>query len=188
MVWSTRVAHAGLSARVAGSCTEGSAAPNEICSPLLDDGVRDDKLPKSVTRARLLTWAVSQSVVVDLGSAEASEAVARALRVHIGTSSLVALVLTENDLTLRPVPDREEIRSAAERLGRAMAASHIEDEHHLEGIGRTPPRGRALAWLSLTPSQLFVVPRLSAFGRTREIEGEIERAAETTRVRWLRRP
>ena len=178
----------GLAARVAASCAEGTVAPDEICSPLWRDGARDGELPKVVARARLLTWAVSQSVVVDLESVEVTEHMAGALRAKIGTSSLIALVLSTDDLALRPTPDREEIRASAVRLGRAMAASHIEEEHHLEGIGRTAPRGRALAWLSLTPSQLFVVPRLSAFGRPRENEAEIESAAGATRARWVRRP
>jgi hypothetical protein len=177
---------AGVSARVARSCADAEIAPGETCVPLWGD---EGASPLHVRRARFLAWAASQAAIVDLGTPAAADACARALRIRLADpSSTVALVLTEADLALRPLPEQEELREAARRLGIAMAANHIEDHQHLDAFARAAPKGRVAPWLDLTPTSVLVVPRLSALARTQEFAAAIEAAAGEVRIAWVRRP
>jgi hypothetical protein len=174
-----------LTVRLARSCAEARPEGDEVCAPLWTDHA--ERGP--VARARFLAWAASRAAVVDLATPAAAETSARALRVRVSApSSPIALVLTGDDLALRPVAERADLEDAARRLGRAMAANHIEDNHRLDAFARSAPKGRAAPWLSLTPSQLVIVPRLSALARLGEVASEIEAAANGAPVRWVHRP
>ena len=183
---------ADLAVRVAPACAEANVAPDEVCFSLWDT---TDGPPDVGSKARFLAWAASRTAVVDLGTRERAMACAFALRERVGDErSTVALVLTRDDLLLRPLPHRQELKEAARNLGRAMAANDVEDTQHLEAFARAAPEGRVAAWLDVPAGGLVVVPRLSAIADAAGLAREIEAAArESTSdqpetLRWVHRP
>jgi hypothetical protein len=185
---------ADLAVRVARGCDEANVLPGEVCFSLWDT---NDGPPDVARKARFLAWAASRAAVVDLGTRDRAIACAAALRARIGEEpSTVALVLTRDDLQLRPLDDRSEVQDAARKLGRAMAANDVEDTQHLEAFARAAPEGQVATWLDLPTSGLVVVPRLSAIGDTAGLVSEIEAAAaaqepkthDEATLRWVHRP
>jgi hypothetical protein len=175
-----------LAVRVEATCTGAKLALGETCISLWDteDG------PKEIGhRARFLAWAASRAAVLDLGTPDRAAACASALREHAGAaSSVIALVLTADDLALRAVPERPSLQEAARRLGRAMAASDVEDKLHLEAFANAVTEGPGVRWLTLSPTAIAVVPRLSAIARPDALASEIDSAAGNRAVRWLHHP
>jgi hypothetical protein len=180
----------GLVVRVAADCGRANVGPDETCAPLWTGASEREVDAPLVRRGRLLAWAAAGAGIVDLDRAEAFEAGARALRERTNLSgSTLALVLEAADLGLRPVPEREALEAAAGRLGRAMAANRVhERSSHLDALGRAAPAGRAASWLSLGPTSLVVVPRLSAIARRDDFVREIETALGGVPMRWRRKP
>lgn len=157
-----------LAVRVAASCGEAHVAPGERCISMGDAASDSDPQAK---RARFLAWAASHAKVVDLATRERAEACARALRARAALeSSPIALVLLDDDLGLHASPERAELQIAAQRLGRAMAANGLHDTEGLEGFARIPREERVAPWLALSPSQLVVIPRLSALSRVLTVD------------------
>jgi hypothetical protein len=174
-----------LEVRVAVSCAE--AAPEDRCVPAwplpLDAGMGD-----GASRARFLAWAVTSPALVEFRDASALETSARQLRERTSLrASTLALVLTERDLALQPVAERAALQEAALRLGRAMAANGGRESTHLESLGRASPSGRVAPWLHLSPTELLVLPRLSAIAQRVAFVHEIEERS-TGIVLWARRP
>ncbi len=170
--------------RVAASCAE--ARDDERCVPIWSAEMAQDP---SVRRAGLAAWAVTRAAVVDLGTPEAADSCAAALRERASArGAATALVVTEADLALDPVPERPVLKDAAVRLGRAMAANEIDDTQHLDAFAHAKPTGRAAPWLRLGRTEILVVPRLSAIARADDLAVEIERAAGASKVRWVHRP
>ena len=173
-----------LAVRVASTC-EG-AEKDETCLSLWSS---DDGPTELGRRARFLAWAASRAALVDLGTPESAEACARRLRERTRLdASTIALVLTLDDLALRPVPDRALLETAAHKLGRAMAANDIREASHLESFARATPTGRVAPWLVVPPTAVVVVPRLSAIARPEDLTQEIESAAAGAPLRWLHHP
>ena len=161
---------ADLAVRVAATCGDAHPAADERCISLWD---ATDSPHDPGPRARFLAWAASHALVIELGTRERAEAHARALRTRatLATSTL-ALVLLDDDLALLPTPDRADLQAAAHRLGRAMAANGVRDTKDLEGFARAAGGGRVAPWLSVSRTQLVVIPRLSALGRRDELRRE----------------
>ena len=158
----------------------------ETCLSLWDTS---DGAPDLGRRARFLAWAASRAAVFDVGTRERAEGCARALRERMSEdSSPIALVLTADDLALHPVPEWAALQDAAHRLGRAMAASHVEEATKLEAFARTAPQGRVAPWLALSPSTVLVVPRLSALAMTEALTQEIESVTGRGPFHWSHRP
>jgi hypothetical protein len=176
-----------VAVRVATSCADAAVAPGERCVPLW----ADDAAARTATgrRERLAVWAAAHAAIVDLGSDAAADACARVLRARVSDpSSPVALVVTRAALALAPIPERAELQEAARLLGRAMAANAIEDHSHLDAFARAAPHGSATPWLSLRPTELAVVPRLSALARGDELVAEIQNAAHGAALTRTHRP
>jgi hypothetical protein len=166
-----------LSVHIVASCAD---TPDQTCVPLWSDSADGE-------RARFLAWVASRAAVIDLGARPGALACAQALRDKVPSpQSTIALVLTDDDLALKEVPERRELKDAAYRLGRAMAANEIEDTQHLDAFARSSPAGRVANWLEATPTTVLVVPRLSALARVPELATEIERTC--TPLRWVHRP
>ncbi len=177
---------ADVEVRAVASCAGALVAPGEACVGLW---VRAEGEPAMAERARFLAWAASRSGVLDLGARTNRDACADALRARAtDDDGLLALVLGDDDLGLRPAPERPELEEAARKLGRAMAANRIADDGTLDAFARAAPSGSAAPWLTLGPSALLVVPRLSALVRQREVAGAVERAPACAGLTWTRRP
>lgn len=170
----------GISARILASCDDPSIARDEKCVALWaadQDG----------SRARFLLWAASNAAVFDT---ESPAACATALREHmLDEGSAIALVLVADDLGLAAIPERDVLKDAAHRLGRALAVTRRKDEgRQLDALGRSPPPpGRALPWLDVGPKSVVVVPRLSALHRVRDVDAAIEGAPSCRPSRWTHR-
>ena len=54
-----------------------------------------------------------------------------------------------------------------------MAANGVDDTKDLEAFARAVRGERVAPWLRLSPTQVLVVPRLSALGRRDELRREI---------------
>ena len=175
--WDTK----DLRVRVASACHE--ATEGETCAPLWNrPGVTELE-----RRARFFAWSVTAAAIVTFATDEAFAAGAGRLRERATLpSSPIALVLARRDLAFEAVPERDPLRDAARRLGRAMAANRRRDESRLESLGRVPPSGRSAPWLALGPRALFVVPRLSKAMSPRELSDEIAAAAGA--FDWVVRP
>lgn len=97
------------------------------------------------------------------------------------TSSTLGLVLLDDDLAMRPTPDRAEIQEAARRLAIALASpdrARASTEHDdLEALAEPRVAIRATPWLTVPASAVVVVPRLSAMAEVAGLTGEIEAAA-----------
>ena len=162
---------ADLAVRVAASCADAKPASGERCITLWDP---EKSTGDGARRARFFAWSAAQAVVLDLSTRERAEAHARALRTRATRpSSTVALVLLDDNLALQPSPDRAALQAAAYRLGRAMAANGVDDTKDLEAFARAVRGERVAPWLRLSPTQVLVVPRLSALGRRDELRREI---------------
>lgn len=167
--------------RVAGACSE--AANGETCASLWDGRGRTEL----ERRARFFAWSVTAAAIIAFDTDDAFSAGAQQLRERTTMpSSPIALVLTRNDLAFEAVPERDQLRDAARRLGRAMAANKRKDESHLESLGRVAPAGRSAPWLALGPRTLLIVPRLSKAMSPKELADEI--AATAGAFVWVIRP
>jgi hypothetical protein len=169
-----------LSARIVPSCDDRSIADDEKCVALWGED-RDG------SRARFLLWAAANAAVFET---ETARECASALRTRaFDDGSPVALVLGADDLALAPIPERDALKGAAHRLGRALTVTNRkEDGRQLESLGRAPPApGRALPWLDVTPKTVVVVPRLSALTRLGELDAAIARAPACPSPRWIHR-
>lgn len=174
-----------IAVRVAANCQMAKLAPAEICMSLWDtkDGPRD-----LGRRARLLAWSASRAVAFDLGTRERALQCARSIREGMKRpTSTVALVLTQDDLALRPDPDRDALQASTRRLGAAMAAAGREGTKTVEALGNATLDERVAAWIDVPPSSLFVVPRLSAITDSEGLRKEIEAAAGGP-VQWRHAP
>jgi len=172
-----------LEVRAAASC--GTLAAGEKCVAMW----RATDTQATAERARFLAWAAARAAVADLGSRAAAEACARMLRERAAApGSPVALALLDDDLALAPVAEREELKEAAQLLGRAMLANGFTDTQHLDAFARAPPRGQVAPWLDLPRTAIVVVPRLSAMADPGALERAIERAAGGAAIRWIHRP
>lgn len=169
---------ADLSVRVLGACPE-KLAPGEACAAVWSS----DEEGGDVARARFLAWSITKAVVVELPTPEARAHCAEVLRTaRQRDDSTVALVLTDADLRLEAVPERDEVRKSARRLGGAMTAAKREDNQKLEALGRAAPTGRVAPWLSLAPDAVLVVPRLSALVALPGLDGELRAACPDART------
>ena len=169
---------ADLSVRVAESCPK-TLAKNEACTPVWS--AKD--APGDAARARFLAWSITKAVVLELPSADARTHCAEALRTsRQRDESALALVLTDADLRLEAIPERDEVRKSARRLGGAMAVAKREDNQKLDALGRAAPTGRVAPWLSIGPNALLVVPRLSALVAIAGLDGEIRSACPDARA------
>lgn len=177
----------GLAVRVAASCEAAAVAVDETCVPLWD---ASDGPTELAGRARFLAWAAAHAAVVETESRAAALELASGLRARaMRDESPIALVFLDDDLALRPVAERDELKEAARRLGTAMAANEIHDaEKQLDALARPPPSGRVAPWLQPSPTTVVVVPRLSALARTSALVAEIETLAGRARLRWIHRP
>ena len=161
-----------LSVRAAASCADAQLGPGEQCLPLSEDPAGP---PGVGAHARFLAWAASHAAIVELGTAERAQRCAAALRSGATQpSSAIALVLLDDDFALRPSPDRDALRAAASRLGRAMAANGIHDTKDLEAFAKAPIAERVAPWLVLSKSQVVVIPRLSALAQKLPIGSQAE--------------
>ena len=161
---------ADLAVRVGASCAAAKPAPDEHCVTLRGPSHAPRDLE---ARARFLAWAVSHALVIDLGTRERAEARAQALRTRATlATSTIALVLLDDDLALRPTPDRADLQASANRLGRAMAGNDIHDTKDLEAFARGVEGAGVAPWLTVSRTQILVVPRLSALGRVDELRRE----------------
>src|SRR5262249_43943504 len=141
----------------------------ETCVPLW----RESAEPVA-ERGRFVAWAASHAAVIAMANPEAAPGCALGLReAALSPRSTMALVLTADDLAVVEVPERRELKDAATRLGRAMAANDIQDTQHLDAFARASPSGRVAPWLERGPNTLVVVPRLSALVRLHELPNEI---------------
>ena len=180
---------ADLDVRIAPSCAAATPAAGESCISLWD--TRDGP-PVLGRRARFVAWAAARAVVVDLGSRARAEQCAATLRSRTRlTSSTLGLVLLDDDLAMRPTPDRAEIQEAARRLAIALASpdrARASTEHDdLEALAEARVAIRATPWLTVPPSAVVVVPRLSAMADVAGLTGEIEAAAGPG-ARWIHAP
>lgn len=169
-----------LSARAVADCREPSIAADETCVPLWGNEAEG-------SRARFLAWAASSAAVFETDTPTECTA---ALRAHVlDESSAVALVLGEGDLRLASFAERESLREAANRLGRALgAANHQDDAMRIDAVGRAAaPEGRALPWLDASPQTLVIVPRLSALTRLGELNAAAESSPACRAPRWIHR-
>lgn len=175
-----------LSVRVAASCETAHAAPDETCLSLWDetDGPR-----QLGGRARFLAWSAAHAAVIDLDDAGAKQRCAEVLRSRVALAdSPLALVLGAEDLAVAPNDDRRALEAAALRLGAVMSAGNLSGADSLDAMARPAPSGRAAPWLALSPTQLVIVPRLSAITRLGALADEIEAAAGGAKIRWIHRP
>lgn len=174
-----------LDVRVLGDCPT-ALSSDQTCIPLWASA--DD--PSALDgRARFFAWPVSRAAVVELASSAAAHACAAAiLEQGRRDATSIALVLTSEDLALRPVPERAELEGAARRLGVAMAMNRRENRERLEALGRAAPVGRTAPWLDMNPSTVLVVPRLSALVRLADLVNEVQTTTGCHVVRWLHRP
>jgi hypothetical protein len=121
-------------------------------------------------------------------SRERAAECARKLRERTSESaSTVAVVLTDDELTLRATPDRQALQESARRLGAAMAANRRRDTKDLEAFAKAIPEERAAPWLAVAATALVVVPRLSAMSDTDGFRTEIEAVAGAP-IRWVHAP
>lgn len=156
-----------LAVRVAVSCSEAHPREGERCIALWasDAGSTEDR------QARFVGWAASHARRIELGTRDRALACARHLRERaLLESSPIALVLLDDDLAIRASSDQAELQAAAKRLGRALAANDLEAPKELEAFARAPAEARVAPWLSVSPSQLVVIPRLSALGRDLDLD------------------
>lgn len=100
-------------------------------------------------------------------------------------------MLLDDDLAMRPTPDRAEIQEAARRLAIALASpdrARASTEHDdLEALAEARVAIRATPWLTVPASAVVVVPRLSAMADVAGLTGEIEAAAGPG-ARWIHAP
>lgn len=172
---------ADLTARAAESCAD--AAPLESCVPLWR-ATADSELER---RARFLAWAATAAAIIELPSEEGRTESMRRLRERTAMpETTIALVLDRSALGFAPVAERDALKEAAHRLGRAMAANKRADRTDLESLGRTAPVGRSAPWLALGPRSVLLVPRLSASVRAEDFTREI--TAFATPFEWVTRP
>lgn len=176
---------AELDVRVAGTCPP-VRAPGELCVSLR--GERGDEEPVAVAgRARFLAWSVAHAHILELPSEREARECAEALRERRRRdTSVMSLVLTKEDVELRPVPERDDLQRAARRLGAAIAASERRNPERLESLGRAAPAGHVTPWLNLSASIVLVVPRLSALARLAELPREVEELGSCRVARWVR--
>ncbi len=175
-----------LDVRLVARCEGSKLAPEETCFALWD---APGSGPPLAEQARFLVWAASRAAVFELPARDAAEACARVLREKVlDDGSVIALVLTAEDLALRQAPDREELIDAARQLGRAMAANGLRDAHDLDTFAHVTPPGQVAPWLTLSSSSVLVVPRLSALVRVAEIAREVEAATSCKSLRWIHAP
>lgn len=174
-----------LSVRVAASCESAHAAPDETCVPLWGD----DGSSEIAGRARFLAWSAAHAAVVDFEDVATRERCAEALRSRVTRAgSPLALVLAAEDLAVAPNEERQALEKATLRLGAVMAAGNVSGAEQLDTFARPVPAGRAAPWLTLTPTQLVIVPRLSALTRLGAVREEIETASGGAKLRWVHRP
>jgi hypothetical protein len=169
-----------LSVRVVPSCDDPSIEKDEKCAALWASDAEG-------SRARFLAWAASNAAVLEV---EHPAECVTALREHaIDDTSPIALVLASDDLGLAMIPERDALKAAAHRLGRALGASERKDDgRQLEALGRAAPApARALPWLDATPKTVMIVPRLSALTRLGELNAAVERSPACRPERWLHR-
>ena len=169
-----------LVVRGVASCANESLGPTEKCVPLWTNEPEGN-------RARFLAWAASSSAVFETNDVVAC---ARELRDAALRSSSIALVLLRADFSEGAIPERDALKDAAHRLGRALVVNHRDDDgKNLESLGRAAPDDAATRWLtaSLPANAIVVVPRLSALTRRAELLQTIERSPACRDVRWLHR-
>lgn len=172
-----------LKVRIAAFCTNLEAG--ERCAPAYRAAAQDEL----ERRARFLAWSATSSAVVAFDSANRRTDAAARLRERVAKpDTAIALVLDDDALAFVPVPERDTLRDAARKLGRAMAANKLKDHSNLESLGRAPPRGRSAPWLDLPPNALLIVPRLSAALNHQALEQEIEATLRDAPFTWLVAP
>lgn len=151
--------------RALAKCPE-KLAPGERCVPVWGES--------DAARARFVAWPIAAARVLELPTVDARATCAENLRHRRARDdSTVALVLSSDDLALRPVPERDAVRKAARRLGAAMAVAKREDNQRLEAFGRAAPAGRVAPWLEVKPWALLVVPKLSALATEDAFHAEL---------------
>jgi hypothetical protein len=175
-----------LAVRVARSCADARPSQDETCEPLW-------AAPRTTQsrRARLLAWSAVQAAVIALGSTGERANMTSALRERARhADSAIALVLTDADLALVPVPERDRLREQARLLGRAMAANRLEDDTRMEAFVAETAGERVAPWTELGATALVVVPKLSRVASDGVVVPEIEAALAETRshARWVHRP
>lgn len=187
---------ADLDVRVASACPP-ALPPGEACVSVWSErgaqpGTQHtfDGAPAALgARARFLAWSVSHARILGLRSEQEARDCAEALRERRRRdSSAMSLVLTKDDLELRPVPERDDLQRAARRLGAAIAASERRNPERLEALGRAAPAGHVTPWLDLDASMVLVVPRLSALARLGDLSREVEEVHSCRAARRVRGP
>ena len=157
--------------------------PSASCVAAWKSSVRGAEEPAVAERARFAAWPIAYATVADLGTVAARDRAARSLRAGTVTpNAMHSLVLTAEDLELTPLPGHEELEAAAKRLGIAMDANDLRESTQLEGFAHPAPAGRVARWLTLSKTELLVVPRLSTVARAGELRASITRAAGDSRV------
>jgi hypothetical protein len=175
-----------VTVRPAKSCANASPDLGEEClCAWEEDHARDAQ----AERARFLAWPIAYAAVLQLQDASSAEEFAKRLRRRSGDGrSNIALVLLPNDLALAPLPKTSRLGDAARRLSRALAANHLPAEPQLKTLVPAALSGPALPWLELPPTDVLVVPRLSALASLHSFVDEIENAAGPLLRRWIHRP
>ncbi len=180
---------AELSVRVAASCDDGGRrTAGETCVSLWD---REDEPSDLARRARFLAWSVAGAAVIDLGTRARAEECAATLRQRTSLeSSTLGLVLLDDDLAMRPTPDRPEIQEAAHDLAKAVEAERegpTADVTELEAVATATLAEPTATWLDMPATAVVIVPRLSAIADAKGFREEIEVAAGAP-IKWVHRP
>jgi len=175
---------AGFVATPAASCPPKLLPSGDTCLPTWRPPAPIAEDHAFAERVRFAAWPIAYATIADLGTRAMRDTVARSLRGATSTSTaLHALVLTVNDLELTTLPEQPALVAAARRLGRAMEANDLHESSQLDGLARAAPPGRVAPWLTLSPSELLVVPRLSTVARAGELRERIRQAAGGASVR-----
>lgn len=125
------------------------------------------------SQARFLAWPVTHALLFRLESAGDAERALESLRERIGQSSTIALALDAASQQRQGPSDLPRLQELSRRVVRLQSGAREKPDPLLEGLASedaTP----LLAWLSLGPGDLMVVPRLGALATRARFLAEAE--------------
>jgi hypothetical protein len=155
-----------VTVRLVGTCAAGAA-----CFPLAKTGPRGDV----EDRARFLAWPVGFAALAKARDARDAARIAASVRAAREKDSRIALVLCGAELhRVHPSPALTALRTSARRVLRAGGDSEPAMARLLGSITDVT-RADDLAWLSLPPEVLLIVPRLGALATADAFVQEVAR-------------
>jgi hypothetical protein len=162
-----------------------TCAPGARCFPLTPDG--GDGVDDGEAQARFLAWPIAYGVILR-ATPDEGDRVLGALRAG-APSPRIALALGDGDRgRLRHSEALGDLASSADRIARSESDDPLVV--FLRRLSASDRRGGGLAWLSLPPGSILVVPRLSALASIGAFVSEVRERVASTRVavEWLYQP